>query len=94
MTEPETGVVVISRAGHDKGRAFVIIGRADTEHVFLADGVTRKLTCPKKKKLMHLRIEPYTAESVRSTLARNETLMDADVRKALATLGYNTERKQ
>lgn len=90
MTEPEIGVAVISRAGRDKGRAFLIVGRADEAHALLCDGETRRLAAPKKKKLRHLRVQPQRAEALAKALA-NGTATDADIRKALRELGYNTE---
>ena len=92
MTEPELGVVAISRAGHDKGKAFLIVGRADTEHVFLADGACRTLAHPKKKKLRHLHIEPKRDLQIAQRLAKGEKLLDADVRKAL--IGLDCQRNQ
>ena len=91
MNEPELGAVATSRAGHDKGRAFIIVGRADSEHVLLSDGCTRPIARPKKKKLRHLRIEPHSAEAIRTLLLADTQPQDADVRKALNALGYNTE---
>ena len=64
MNEPCIGAICTSRAGHDKGRAFVIVGVYDENHVLLSDGETRKLERPKKKKLMHLHIEPQRAEEI------------------------------
>lgn len=93
MTDPEIGAVAISKAGHDKGRALVILGREGTEYVLTADGETRKAAEPKKKKLKHLRIEPAVAESVRERIANGMTPTDADIRKALSALGYRTKRQ-
>lgn len=92
MSEPEKGVIAVSRAGHDKGRAFIIIGRADTEHVYLVDGTSRKLEHPKKKKLRHLHVESHVAETVRDLLDGNVGPTDADIRKALAAFGYNIQQ--
>jgi len=91
MNEPVIGVVCTSRAGHDKGRAFVIIGVCDDNHVLLCDGETRTLERPKKKKLMHLHIEPQTADEIVKKVAEGATLLDAEVRKALNRLGYNVD---
>ena len=91
MNEPELGAIATSRAGHDKGRAFVIVGRADSEHVYLADGRTRMICRPKKKKLRHLHIEPDAAGGIRRMLKDNIPVLDADIRKALTALGYSTE---
>lgn len=50
----KTGNVVLSLAGHDKGRAMVVT-RIDGETVFVADGKERKLEKPKKKNKKHVR---------------------------------------
>jgi ribosomal protein L14E/L6E/L27E len=91
MNEPCIGAVCTSRAGHDKGRAFVIIGVHDENHVLLCDGETRMLERPKKKKLMHLHMEPRRAEEVAKRLGEGASLQNADVRKALHQLGYNVD---
>ena len=89
MNEPCIGAICTSRAGHDKGRAFVIVGVYDENHVLLSDGETRKLERPKKKKLMHLHIEPQRADEIGRRVTEKKPLLDADVRKALRALGYS-----
>jgi ribosomal protein L14E/L6E/L27E len=89
MNEPVIGAVCVSRAGRDKGRAFVIVGIFDEAHVWLSDGETRKLGRPKKKKLMHLKVEPHRADEIGRRVTEGKPLMNADVSKALHALGYN-----
>ena len=91
MNEPVIGRVCTSRAGHDKGRAFLIVGVCDENHVLLSDGETRKLPKPKKKKLSHLHVEPQKAEELAKRLNSGEKILDADVRKALQLFGYNID---
>jgi ribosomal protein L14E/L6E/L27E len=91
MNEPCIGAVCTSRAGHDKGRAFVIIGVHDENHVLLSDGETRKLGRPKKKKLMHLHMEPHRVQEIAKRLGEGGSLQDAEVKKALHQLGYNVD---
>ena len=89
MNEPVIGRVCTSRAGHDKGRAFLIVGVFDDNHVLLSDGETRKLSRPKKKKLSHLHIEPQKTDEIAKKFAESKEVLDADVRKALQLFGYN-----
>lgn len=89
MNEPVIGRVCTSRAGHDKGRAFLIVGVHDDNHVLICDGDTRKLSQPKKKKLQHLHIEPQKADEIANKFAECKEILDADVRKALQLFGYN-----
>lgn len=53
--EAKKGMIVRSKAGHDKGR-FMMITAAEGDFVLLADGKERKLSHPKRKRLKH--IEP------------------------------------
>ena len=89
MNEPVIGRVCTSRAGHDKGRAFLIVGIYDDNHVLICDGDTRKLSQPKKKKLQHLHVEPQKADEIANKVAECKEILDADVRKALQLFGYN-----
>ena len=39
----ELGRVVFSKQGHDKGKAFLVVGLVDETYVLIADGDSRKL---------------------------------------------------
>ena len=53
-----TGIIVRSKAGHDKGQLFVISGVSDENDgcVYIADGKSRRIEKPKRKKLKHLEL--------------------------------------
>ena len=82
----EAGAVVVSKAGRDEGRTFLVIESLDDEYVLIADGDTHKVEKPKKKKRKHLKLsrEPEAAiverlnkggienHEVRSWLSRKE----------------------
>lgn len=46
--------IVLSLAGHDKGKLFCVIG-AEGDFLLLADGKGRKLDAPKRKRTKHVR---------------------------------------
>ena len=78
------GDLVVSRAGRDKGRPFVVL-RAEEGFVYLVDGDLRRLSKPKKKKRMH--VKPYPKKgSCRMELPEGRPLCDADIRKHIAAL--------
>ncbi len=52
----ERGALVVSLAGHDKGKTFVITGIENETYVLLADGKTRKVNSPKRKKVKHIKV--------------------------------------
>ena len=47
------GCLAFSKAGHDKGKVYVIID-IQGDLAFLSDGRSKPVTAPKKKKLRHL----------------------------------------
>lgn len=50
----KVGSIVISSAGHDCGRAMVVLA-AEGSVVCVADGKERKISSPKKKNIKHVR---------------------------------------
>ena len=84
--EPFIGQAVVSRAGHDRGKAFVITAVEEPPFVRIADGDLRKLEAPKKKKCMHLDAYPKKGNNGMETLMRGEQVTDAEIRKYLKAL--------
>lgn len=84
----EIGEIVRSKAGRDRGRAFVILAILDAEYVLLVDGRLRTLERPKKKKRKHL----FKASEARMEL--NDRQSNADIRKFLAASGFQNDRKE
>lgn len=80
------GATVVSKAGRDEGRTFLVVESVDEEYVLIVDGETHKVEKPKKKKRKHLKLsrEPEAAiverlnkggienHEVRSWLSRKE----------------------
>lgn len=81
------GQIVHSRAGRDKDRYFIVVGIVDNDYVLLADGDLRKINSPKKKKVKHLVFHSMVAEDIKSMLAENKRITDADLRKSLQFMG-------
>ncbi len=86
-TEFSVGDVVVSRAGRDKGRPFVILARPESEYALLVDGSLRRLERPKRKKLMHLMAAPQGDSARMQALTLGKQVCDADIRRHLAAHG-------
>ena len=80
------GRVVLSTQGRDEGRYFVVLKVIDENFVLMADGLTRKIDHPKKKKVKHLRPKPIVVNVDGSTLP-NKHLQDSDLRRYLRENG-------
>ena len=77
------GTVVISCAGHDKGRLYVLIEEKDG-FLYLSDGKRKTLKKPKKKKLKHVKVTEFSTE-----LSLYSPLYDAHILKELKSLLKN-----
>ena len=80
------GRVVLSTQGRDEGRYFIVLEVIDENFVLMADGLTRKIDHPKKKKIKHLRPKPIVVNVDGSTLP-NKHLQDSDLRRYLRENG-------
>ena len=78
--------IITSIAGRDRGKRFFVLD-VDGEFLLLADGKTRKVENPKRKKRKHVsffrRLDCRVAEKIRS----EEKVTNSDLRRTLAALG-------
>lgn len=77
------GQVVLSRAGRDKGKKFVVIKDLDLNYVMISDGDLRKIENPKKKKIKHLELTDIVLEGIGEKLKNSLKITNAEIRKAL-----------
>ena len=88
---PKAGDVVISLAGRDAGRAFIVLGRASEELVLLADGELRKAERPKRKKIRHLKGTNVSISSLRERLQAGGAVENYELRAQLAAYRQQEE---
>lgn len=50
----QTGSAVVSTAGGDKGKTYIVIGFDEKGYALVSDGKRHSLTAPKKKNVKHL----------------------------------------
>ena len=82
----QVGRVVVSKAGRDKNKVFMIVEIVDEQFVYIADGDLRRLSHPKKKKVKHLEMKPEVLEGLKDKLLNGKKVFDAELRSAIHTL--------
>ncbi len=88
----DLGQVVVSRAGRDAGKKFVVIKVLDHLFVEISDGDLRRMEKPKKKKIKHLNLTDEKVKSLENKLKNNIKIANAEIRKALA--GLDTQKNE
>ena len=74
------GSVVISKAGRDQGRYFLVVEEVDTDFVMIANGELRKLDRLKKKRRKHLKPTGAVVQALRDRLSAGEKVEDHELR--------------
>lgn len=80
-----TGQVVMSKAGRDKGKIFLVKEIIDEDYVSIIDGDLRKLDNPKRKKIKHLMVYNTVLTDLEDKIVNNININDAYIRKLLET---------
>ena len=83
MEDLRQGLIVISRAGRDKGRLFVVLGTSQ-DLILVADGRLRRVEKPKAKKSKHL--EPLVFFECRTLqkILDGEKVTNSEIRRMLS----------
>jgi ribosomal protein L14E/L6E/L27E len=80
------GQLVISKAGRDHGRHFVVYQIVDTHFVLLVDGDLRKVENPKMKKLKHVQKTNRVSQYMAKRLEKQEKITNMMVRREIENL--------
>lgn len=91
--EIDKSSLVVSKAGRDQGQLFYVID-ADEQYVYLADGKSRRLEKPKRKKRKHIEQIPRTESRIAEKIRNGEKVLNSELRKELASLGQKQSQNQ
>lgn len=80
------GRVVVSTAGRDKNRYFVVLSVKDS-YCYISDGKVRKVDMPKKKKIKHLQVTGFFLEQIANSIATEQSVTNSMIRRSIAEIG-------
>ena len=80
---PRLGQFVISAAGRDKGRCYIVVKIIDDTTVEVMDGTYRKVSNPKRKNIRHLMMTRIIDNSLRRNLLQGAGITNEEVCEAL-----------
>mgnify|MGYP000746775810 FL=1 len=91
--EVDKSSLVVSKAGRDQGQLFYVID-VDEQYVYLADGKSRRLEKPKRKKRKHIEQIPRTESRIAEKIRNGEKVLNSELRKELASFGQKQSQNQ
>ena len=80
--ELKTGMLVESRAGHDKGELYIVTDM-DNEFVYVCDGKIRTVDRPKKKKEKHVAKKSGVPEIIAEKLIDRKPVTNEDIKRVI-----------
>ena len=75
--------IIRSDAGRDKGKLFVVLA-VEGEYLLLADGKSRRVEAPKRKKRRHVLFVAAEETRVSEKIKNNEKVTNSELRRTLA----------
>ncbi len=85
--------IVKSDAGRDQGKLFVVLD-VQGEYLLLADGKSRKVETPKRKKVKHTIFVAEDTTRLAEKIQHDERIINSEVRKTLAMYASNVQLDQ
>lgn len=86
QVEMRPGQVVVSIAGRDRGRRYIVMRVIDDTFVAVVDGTYRRVSNPKKKNVRHLMWTRKVDGYVGSKILAGARVTDEEVREALRSV--------
>ena len=80
----EVGSIVISKAGRDMGRPFLVVQEIDENFVLVADGKLRTMDRLKTKRRKHLKPTGEMVQDARDRLSQGKQVFDHELRAWLS----------
>ncbi|MFZ5634506.1 MAG: RNA-binding protein [Bacillota bacterium] len=79
----EPGRLVVSTAGRDRGKHYLVLEKAPDNRVYVVDGEIRRVANPKRKNEKHLRSCPEMSAEINEKIKAGLKVTDLDIRRAL-----------
>ncbi len=85
----EVGDIVLSTAGRDEGRVYLISALLDNTFAMVVDGNFKKLANPKKKRVKHLKDLGIKNQNIAEKLLEGKKVFDTEIFSAIKNCEIN-----
>ncbi|NLM96756.1 MAG: RNA-binding protein [Halanaerobiaceae bacterium] len=88
------GEIVISRAGRDSGKHYIVVNIESENYVMVADGEAKRIEHPKRKNVKHLIFTGDINDELAIWLENKKRIRNEDLKKILKDYVKNEEAKK
>lgn len=85
------GEIVVSKAGRDTGKYYIVVGQENENYVKIADGDTRRIEAPKRKNVKHLYFTGDVMEELAIWLENKKRIRNEDLKRFIKDYEKNEE---
>jgi ribosomal protein L14E/L6E/L27E len=82
----DIGSIVISLKGRDSGNVYMVCKVIDADYLLLVDGKAKRLDCPKKKRIKHVKQTAMALPLIAEKLRKEKQVFDAEIISALRNI--------
>lgn len=91
QNETLIGRIVVSKAGRDKDNCYIVVGVIPDSYVLLANGDTKTIRNPKKKKLKHIVLTEVIDDEIKALILSQDKNADLKIKRFLKLNGIIKE---
>lgn len=87
------GQLVVSTAGRDNHKKFIVVCIISEQYVYISDGDLRKVEKPKKKKIKHLKSTGYISTDIKYKIESNLKVTNSEIRNFIKSINIYREQE-
>jgi ribosomal protein L14E/L6E/L27E len=92
MNKVSVGQLVVSRAGHDSERKFVVTCIINEQYVYISDGTLKKVESPKKKNIKHFKLLNVISDDIKNKIESGQKITNSEIRSFIKSQnGYGEQ---
>lgn len=93
MSNISLGQLVVSTAGHDINKKFVVVCIINDQYVNISDGYLRTVEKPKKKKIKHIQKLNYISDELNDKLESGTKVTNSEIRSFIKSINRYREQE-
>ncbi len=92
VDDVQLGQLVISKAGRDKDRFYLVANILDNSFIMVVDGDVKTMKNPKRKNIKHVQPTNHVVDQIREKLLAGTKVSDEEIKRVIWELSSQSRR--